>query len=125
MMSLLVMTSNLRKKVVYAAGLILLIILFLRFRMRMDNAPHGMSKPQEFSDAALSVAKVSVIYGDRNEHYNHAVETHQQHAVRHKYPLYILRNALVDGYWNKVLFLLQIIIQELGKNAADRVEWLM
>ena len=116
---------NLRKAVAYTFGSILFVIVFLHFRLHIDDHPHGVLKPEKFSDVAPSIAKVSVVYGDQHANFNHAIETHKHHAALHHYSLHILRNALVDGYWNKVLFLLQITIQELGKNAKHRVEWLM
>lgn len=75
--------------------------------------------------ARPNVAKVSVLYGEENENYERAVASHERHARLHNYPLHVLRGAVADGYWNKELYLLSILIQELGKPTSERVEWLM
>lgn len=72
-----------------------------------------------------TVAKVSVLYGEENEYYERAIASHQRHAEHHNYPLHVLRRPVADGYWNKELYLLSILIQELGKPTSARVDWVM
>jgi hypothetical protein len=110
-----------------AALFFLVLVCFYLFRGHTSGTrPILQSSLQTTTSTGnASVAKISVIYGELNENYIHAVESHENHAARHGYPQWILRNQLVDGYWNKILYILQIPTQELGKNVADRMEWIM
>jgi hypothetical protein len=83
--------------------------------------------PQTNATAAsvVLVGKVSAVFGDRAANYIPALLTHKQHADRYGYPTHILQRSVVDGYWNKCLYILQILTEELGKTLAERVEWLM
>lgn len=81
------------------------------------GAPLSLARPV--------VAKVSVLYGEENENYERAIASHERHALRHNYPFYVLRRPVAEGYWNKELYLLSILIQELGKPTSERVDWLM
>ncbi|RMZ90647.1 hypothetical protein DV736_g2134, partial [Chaetothyriales sp. CBS 134916] len=107
---------------ILTAGFILLAqnyILVWRF-------DHAFDTPPSF-DAyqPAKIAKVSVLYGDSNEFYRGAIQSHQRHAKRHGYPFYILRNPVAEGYWNKAEYLHSILVQELGKHENDRMKWLM
>ena len=77
-----------------------------------------------------AIAKISVIYGEYNEWYERAVSTHERHAERHGYPCHVLRNPVAPGeghhgYWNKMLYLQSMLVQELGKKEGLRAQWLM
>jgi hypothetical protein len=69
------------------------------------------------------VAKVSMLYGD-NEYYTRAIETHIRHAKRHGYPAYVLRQELITGVWNKLLYLIDVMVQEL-RRGDQGVKWIM
>ncbi|KAF1810388.1 hypothetical protein P152DRAFT_378212, partial [Eremomyces bilateralis CBS 781.70] len=56
--------------------------------------------------------------------YERAIETHVQHALRHGYPLYMAREQAADGMFNKVAYIMNILLNELYKPAEERVEWL-
>lgn len=71
------------------------------------------------------IAKVSMLYGARNDLYERAIQSHERHARHHGYPMYVLRRDISQGYWNKPMFIQAIIIQELCKPAEDRAEWVM
>ncbi len=66
-----------------------------------------------------------MLYGARNDLYERAIQSHERHARRHGYPMYVLRRDISQGYWNKPMFIQAIIIQELCKPAEDRAEWVM
>ena len=103
-------------------------ILFFVAAYTLLHAERSQDRPSPqriVSPAQTKVAKVSVIYGEVNQHYLGAIETHQRHADRHGYPFYILRNPVADGYWNKAEYLHSVLVQELSKPTDERVEWLM
>lgn len=65
-----------------------------------------------------------MIYGN-NPVYERAVKTHQEHCRRLGYPVFLLRQQVLDGVWNKLAYLLSLIVQELEKPADERLEWLL
>lgn len=64
-----------------------------------------------------------MIYGN-NSVYERAIETHKEHCNRLGYPLFILRREVLDGVWNKLAYLISLIVQELEKPEDERLEWL-
>lgn len=69
------------------------------------------------------VAKVSMLYGE-NELYMRALDTHVRHARRHGYPAYVLRKDLIDGVWNKLLYLIYVMVAEMHKG-EEGARWVM
>jgi hypothetical protein len=65
-----------------------------------------------------------MIYGN-NTVYERAIATHKEHCRRLGYPLFLLRRQVLDGVWNKLAYLVSLIVQELEKPANERLEWLL
>lgn len=70
-------------------------------------------------------AKVAVASGFEDILYERALDTHVQHAIRHGYPMYMARENAADGMFNKIAYILDILLNELFKPADERVEWLL
>ena len=70
------------------------------------------------------ITKVSVVYGQPNARYEGAIRSHQRHADRWGYDLQVLRQEIVGGVWDKVSYLLSLVLQELAKPPEERREWL-
>lgn len=67
-----------------------------------------------------------MLYGDKpKSEYIRAVRSHREHNERFNYAMLVLEQDAVGGFWNKPLYLLSLIVQELAKPAAERLEWLM
>ena len=115
------------KSVAMIACLVLILSpLHVLWRSKLSVRPETSALRAE----SPSVAKVSAIYGEYNEYYERAVSTHERHAERHGYPCHILRNPVAPGeghrgYWNKMLYLQSMLVQELGKPEDFRAKWLM
>ena len=75
-------------------------------------------------DSKHRITKVSVVYGTPNPLYEGALQSHQRHAQRWGYEMQILRREIVGGVWDKVSYLLSLVLQELAKQDAERTEWL-
>jgi hypothetical protein len=69
------------------------------------------------------VAIASMLYGD-NLLYERAIDTHLRYAERHGYPTYILRKELVNGVWNKLAYLIHVLVAEMDKGDAG-APWIM
>lgn len=85
--------------------------------------PRANSSGQTRRGQRPDVAKVSMLYGE-NEYYVRAIATHLRHAKRHGHPAYVLRKELISGIWNKLLYLIHVMVQEMhyGDQAA---KWIM
>jgi hypothetical protein len=70
-------------------------------------------------------AKVAVASGFEDILYERALDTHVQHALRHGYPMYMARENAADGMFNKIAYILDILLNELFKPADERVDWLL
>ncbi|KAL4794580.1 hypothetical protein BDV19DRAFT_390181 [Aspergillus venezuelensis] len=66
-----------------------------------------------------------MLYGERNAHYERALQIHHQHAEPWGYGMDVLQNDIAVGYWNKPAYLLALVVGELAKPAKERVEWFM
>jgi hypothetical protein len=65
----------------------------------------------------------SMHYGD-NQYYERAIETHIRYAERHGYPIYVLREDLYKGVWNKIVYLIHVILNEMARGDAG-ARWIM
>jgi hypothetical protein len=65
-----------------------------------------------------------MIYGGRTI-YDMALASHEEHSRRHNYPMFILRDPIIDGIWNKPLIILSTILRELEKPLDQRLQWLL
>ena len=70
------------------------------------------------------IAKVSVVYGKPNPLYERSLQSHERHAQRWGYEMQVLRREIVGGVWDKVSYLLSLVLQELAKPPAEQTEWL-
>ena len=69
-------------------------------------------------------AKIAVASGFEDILYERALDTHVQHAKKHGYPMYMARENAADGMFNKIAYIMDVLLNELFKPAEDRVEWL-
>ncbi|KAH8693753.1 hypothetical protein BGW36DRAFT_210132 [Talaromyces proteolyticus] len=89
------------------------------------HSPQGNNNVAKTSATSRKVGKVSMLYGYPNPYYKQALESHKRHADRWGYPMHILQEDISEGFWNKPSYVLSLVIQELAKPAAERLEWLM
>jgi len=73
------------------------------------------------------LAKLMLMVGEPNDIYERALNTHQRHATKHGYSMFVQRHPLVEGdtYWSKPAFVLSVLLRELGKPDEERLRWLM
>lgn len=75
-------------------------------------------------DKQPKFAKVAVASGFEDILYEKALQTHIDHSERWGYPLYMARENAADGMFNKVAYIMTVLLNELYKPAENRVEWL-
>jgi hypothetical protein len=64
-----------------------------------------------------------VLYG--SSIYERTVQTHTLHDRLHGYPLYVLRQSIMDDVWSKPAYILSLVLRELAKPPSERLEWLL
>lgn len=75
-------------------------------------------------DEQARIGKVSIVYGDVKPVYERALWTHKIHNRIHGYPMFIQREAILDGYWTKPAYILSVILRELSKPESQRLLWI-
>lgn len=81
--------------------------------------------PSDTSSGTPRVAKITLLSGIEDLAYEKALETHREHARIHGYPMYIARETAWAGAYNKIAYLMDILLNEMFKPPEDRVEWLL
>jgi len=70
-------------------------------------------------------AKIAVASGFEDILYEKAIMTHVRHAEKHGYPMYMARENAADGMFNKIAYVIDVLLNELYKPADERVAWLL
>lgn len=71
------------------------------------------------------ILSASMLFGITSPTYKRAIETHKRQAQRWGYGTEILQRDEGCGFWTKLIFLLNLVGQELQKPAETRAEWIM
>lgn len=71
------------------------------------------------------VGMVTMVLGKTNPTYERALRTHQVHAQRHGAPLFTLRKEILDIMYNKPMYVLDLLFQEMKKPDFERMEWFL
>jgi len=71
------------------------------------------------------ILSASMLFGITSPTYKRAIETHKRQAQRWGYTTEILQRDEGCGFWTKLIFLLNLVGQELQKPAETRAEWIM
>lgn len=64
-----------------------------------------------------------VLYG--SSIYERTVKTHALHDRLQGYPLFVLRQTIMDDVWTKPAYILSLLLRELAKPQEERLEWLL
>jgi mannan polymerase II complex MNN10 subunit len=82
---------------------------------------HAPFQPQE----TRRVAFASISTGEPVEAYQRAILSQMFHTAVHGTSIHILCEQLADGAWNKIAFLLHLLMKEMLKPEHERLEWIM
>jgi hypothetical protein len=108
----LVLKRNLAR-IVFICALIALFTL-----QYVDIYHFPRSSPVNAAARVPTVAKFSMLYGGDNSVYVRALKSHERHAVRHGYPMHVLRHEVATGYWNKPSYLLSLLVQRADQGSG-------
>jgi len=71
------------------------------------------------------IGKVTILTGGDNQAYERAIRTHELHNQLHGYSFHTLRESLLNDVWSKPAYILSVMLRELAKPKAERLEWLL
>lgn len=84
------------------------------------------SKNTPFSPVeSRRVAFASITTGQPEEAYQRAIQSQMFHSAVHGSSTHVLCEQLSDGAWNKIAFLLNLVMNEMLKPEDERLEWVM
>ncbi|KAF7511578.1 hypothetical protein GJ744_004166 [Endocarpon pusillum] len=70
------------------------------------------------------IGMVSMLIGDTNPTYERALRTHLRHGEIQGYETFVMRSNVLDMMYNKPMFILNILMDEMKKPFHERLEWL-
>ena len=97
------------------------------------EALDSIASSNTYSDDPLTeprIGKVTVLFHRKDEATTRAIKSHKAHNQRFGYPQFVLRHGLLDGgtldgSWNKPVYILAVLLEELRKPEAERLQWLL
>jgi len=81
------------------------------------------SEPEQWGHKTR-VGKCTIVFGGSSI-YERTVKTHALHDRLNGYPLYVLRQTIMDDVWSKPAYILSLLLRELAKPQEERLEWLL
>ncbi|KEY64702.1 hypothetical protein S7711_02901 [Stachybotrys chartarum IBT 7711] len=73
----------------------------------------------------IRIATVTAHFGNPEDHYRNALQTHMVHSLVHGTELRVMCDSVVDDLWNKPAFILSLLLEEMLKPADKRLQWIM
>jgi hypothetical protein len=70
------------------------------------------------------VGKCTIVFGGSSI-YERTVKSHALHDRINGYPLYVLRQTIMDDVWSKPAYILSLLLRELAKPQEERLQWLL
>jgi hypothetical protein len=71
------------------------------------------------------IGMASMLIGDTNPTYERALRTHLRHGEIQGYESFVMRSNVLDMMYNKPMFILNILMDEMKKPFHQRLEWLL
>ena len=91
---------------------------------RKTIAVYGSTRHEPDS---AKITKVSMLYGAfaEDERYQGALQNQQDHAKLHGHAMRVLTSQPMSGFWSKLSFMLQLVLEELERPEKRRTKWLL
>lgn len=79
------------------------------------NSPHEPARGR--------IGVVTAQFGTPQPYYGKALQTHHLHSMVHSTELHVMCEKMIDDLWNKPAFILTLLLDEMLKPEAQRLEW--
>ncbi|KAI9886185.1 MAG: hypothetical protein M1823_002037 [Watsoniomyces obsoletus] len=93
----------------------------------VDGVREELIKPSvgdRYSNSPPSIAKITIVFGGDSGVFERALKTHEVHNRLHGYPIYVLRQEILNDVWTKPAYILSVLLKELAKPESERMKWL-
>jgi hypothetical protein len=140
-------TSILRSNIAIRYVSLTFIILFVLYQVTNTWSPHPALVPTEQTNSLSNphssvetppdvlpttiqsrIGKVTSLYYNAtsvtSQAYERALLSHQQHDQRYGYKHFVQRRGAIKGLWAKHAYLIHLLVKELNKPPAERLDWL-
>ncbi|KAF5010148.1 hypothetical protein FDECE_3694 [Fusarium decemcellulare] len=77
-----------------------------------------------YPSPSLRIGTVTAHFGEPQQQYQKALQTHLIHSLVHGTQLDVLCSPIIDAIWNKPAFILSLLLDEMVKPAEERLDWL-
>jgi hypothetical protein len=93
----------------------------------VTDAPEedSSAQPSSASEKKAIIGKITISFGEPDEVFDRAIRSHELHNKNMGYPQYVLRERVLPGLWSKHAYIFSVIVQELAKPEAERLQWVM
>lgn len=75
--------------------------------------------------APVRIGMVTMLIGDSNPTFERALKTHMRHGQMQGYETFVMRSNVLDMMYNKPMFILNILMDEMKKPYHQRLQWLL
>ncbi len=102
--------------------------LFPKPEASVDGVREELIKPasgDRFPNSAPSIAKITIVFGGDSGVFERSLKTHEVHNRLHGYPIYVLRQQILNDVWTKPAYILSVLLKELAKPEPERMKWLL
>ncbi|KAJ3533273.1 hypothetical protein NM208_g2554 [Fusarium decemcellulare] len=77
-----------------------------------------------YPSPSLRIGTVTAHFGEPQQQYQKALQTHLIHSLVHGTQLDVLCSPIIDAIWNKPAFILSLLLDEMVKAAEERLDWI-
>ncbi|PNS19652.1 hypothetical protein CAC42_7496 [Sphaceloma murrayae] len=104
-----------------------ILAYFVAFLLSAVLITNLLRAPSTAAATPSSIAKVSILSGrlKGDDLYRRSAALHERHDKRFGYRQYVLKERLIGGFWDRPLYIMSLITQELAKPEDQRLQWLM
>lgn len=95
-----------------------------------ETLPHDFDihSPEPSTLLQSRIGKMTAVYYDvpnaDTQAYERALLSHKKHDTLYGYKHYVQRRPTIEGIWSKMAYPIHLLVQELNKPPAERLDWL-
>ncbi|KAH7177082.1 galactosyl transferase GMA12/MNN10 family-domain-containing protein [Dactylonectria macrodidyma] len=94
------------------------------FVKKSDLVRTSCQQISSYSFPSVRIGTVTAHYGEVQQHYQKALQTHLMYSLIHDTPLEVMCSTVLDSVWNKPAFVLALLLDEMMKPQEERLEWI-
>jgi hypothetical protein len=105
------------------SALFLALLLFYLKPSGAITATGLVLEPVDLQHSDIRIAKATILYDGANGILTQALKMHEEEGQG--YEVHVLREPIVKGFADQLLWLHEVVVKELRKRGEERVEWIL